>query len=1098
MNSIVWKIVSPLILTLILLFSLLQKAYASAEPTVLKWVMVNTPGLMPDRHDIVSPCEINRLAIGSDGRTFYAVDIPHADRTTGAKSLYRSTDAGRTWSDTPGTRLYTAMNATIQINFRIWNLAIAPDNPSFIAVVTSNATKDAPANVWLSKDGGLQWENTHFPANEVISTIDVSPNYGGYDIAVGTRPANGGGSIWVLQTSATDTWQNQAPSGSLGDIIALRFSPQYSIDSAIIAVYSTMEGTFLNVGVRDKAANTTDWSVVYGGSPPEITVGAKGSSPKFHQIISADIDVPSDFCGHAAVLRRYYVSIDDNGATGTAGVYRFDDKVGYLLMKATDSRRISSIAYHGGFASGKLLIGELLGNPSLATVMTWFTDSPTTCPIPCWYPAMKPPTGAAGNGSNAYANTQVVWSPDGTLAYAATASSLPLIPGPNWYTSFMSGNQLDESAFSVSRNNGETWNQLSLIDTKIDEFVDIAPSPDCSFVYLASVNRQPLYSGFDSVWRSQDPTGMCTWERVLCQTITEANTRDCILQLPGDHADGQVVFWAARDTKKLMWSADFGDFWINVNPTLVIQDIAAEDSNTVFVLDSAGYVQRMVWEGKGWISQSTVPTGLGCGYSISTAYTGVTPDNLKGRVFVGGNGTGDFDVAYSHDGGLSFTLIPTPLPTRGTTLVIATQGYETERGASGDIIAINPGGMYQWSTSYGGGSWAWPSPAPNQWATLWGGIDWPTPMTSLSISRNGGFYFTDMWGAYIRWNFAAAGMDISVNFGSQPSRKLKICGGLELEQPVTVWLIDECPYNPPKGCVWCYVDTLLWSGPVPLEPVSLGTISCDPVSGRNTEVNLRWRPVSLSLGYRIEIAKDEDFALKVADIGNTWGGQTSNLSRVHLADPRTPYVPPDTDHPALVIPPGGGLVTDRNGNTWAVPALEAGVKYYWRVTVQKVATGDYITSPSSWRETFVVTPGLPVQAPYLVPELTSPRNGAMDCNTTNLMFTWTQLPEVTKYEFVLAHDPQLRDVITQTTVDSTSYIYDKQLEPDRVYFWRVRAVEPILSDWSFVSVFRTKSPPLTGASTARQKIPAGPLIAIAIGVLLHISLLVLVVRSKYE
>ena len=62
-------------------------------------------------------------------------------------------------------------------------------------------------------------------------------------------------------------------------------------------------------------------------------------------------------------------------------------------------KSIYSIAYFGTYASGKLLAGERMGFPCTATVPTWFTDSPTTCPIPCWYPALKPTTGAANQGT---------------------------------------------------------------------------------------------------------------------------------------------------------------------------------------------------------------------------------------------------------------------------------------------------------------------------------------------------------------------------------------------------------------------------------------------------------------------------------------------------------------------------------------------------------------------------------------------------------------------------------------------------------------------------------------------------------------------------
>ena len=93
------------------------------------------------------------------------------------------------------------------------------------------------------------------------------------------------------------------------------------------------------------------------------------------------------------------------------------------------NKAIYSIAYFGTYASGKLLAGERLGYPCTATVPTWFTDSPTTCPIPCWYPALKPTTGAADQGACAVGTqdglggAMVAWNADGSLGLVATGSS---------------------------------------------------------------------------------------------------------------------------------------------------------------------------------------------------------------------------------------------------------------------------------------------------------------------------------------------------------------------------------------------------------------------------------------------------------------------------------------------------------------------------------------------------------------------------------------------------------------------------------------------------------------------------------------------------
>jgi len=1052
---------------------------ALAESNVLKWARVDTPGAVANKNDIVSPSEVSHITIGWDGKTFYAVDIPNASNITGNKALYKSCDSGISWSDTFSQYLYEAMTPAERVNFRVWNVSIAPDNVNFVAVVTNDSASNLPRNVWLSIDGGSNWQNTNCPASDNISAIGVSMKYDSHDIAVGTRTGGGGGNVWTLKT--TDTGHNWTPQGFIGDIMALKFSPSYNSDATIAIVYSDASGTYLNLGIRDLASNITDWNTVYGGSPPEVTTGGVGTSPKANQIISADLELTSDFSGQAPGLRRCYISTDAQIAS--SGIYRFDDTIGYWLMPATTTMRISSIAYHGTYASGKLLAGEVLGNPCSATVMTWFTDSPTTCPIPCWYPAMKAPTGAAGTDNCAgsgYGNAQVAWSPDGSTAYVGTASSAALVAGVNWPTPYLTGEDLDESAFSLSRNNGETWNQLALTDTRVSQFVDIAPAPDCTTIYLASVSDNISCSGFDSVWRSQDSPIGSNWERVLCQATTDQDcaagqTDIAILRLAGDKADGQIVFWAAVGTRKVMWSPDFGDYWAGINPSLISQDMAAEDSETLYILSSDDCVQKFTSSGAGWVCQAITSTGLVSGYSIATAYTGLTPDNYKGYIIVGSTGTGLYDVAYSTDGGNTFTPITTQLPTRGNTMVVAHSGFKS----NGEIFAINSGGMYEWSIYYGGATWSWPLPEIGRWSTQWGGPSWPTPVTGLSISRNGSFYFSDAWGAYVRWSGAGAGLDPAVSFGTNPTTRLRICGGLMTGEPITVWLIDQRPYNPLQGGVWRYVDTLAWNGPVPTSPISDTTVPYDPVSGRAGEINLTWQPASLSKGYQIQIAKDEDFALEVANIGADWLGPF--------------YTPPDLDTPALVIPPGGGTITDVNGNTWTVPPLEANHSYYWRVIVRDVATGDAIQSPWSWREIFTVQAGLPTAHVYYGPQLLSPDNGCIGCLVKPVSFSWSPFQGTQKYRFVLAKNAAITDIVVQAESSATSYSYGGTLDYDTTYFWRIMAVEPVPSEWSATFCFRT-----IAATTLEPQAPKAATfwiwLIIAIGVILDISLLILVIR----
>ncbi len=1073
-----------LCLVLLIPVSLLPAASttpALADPGLLKWTRVDTPGALPGRNDIVSPCEVDRIAVGSDGKTFCAVDIADADNTDGSKALYKSIDSGLSWSDTISRNLYNSMTPAEQAGFRVWNVSVAPEDVNFISAVTNDSSSNLPHNVWFSRDGGAEWQDTHFPAADNISAIDISINYGSRDIAIGTRTGDGNGAIWMLKAPNYSNWLNQS---FTGDVLSLKFSPGYGSDSTLAVVYADAAGTYFNAGVHDLAAGTTDWTIVYGGSPPEVVV-TPGASSTANQIISADLELPFDFTGQSVALRRCYISTDDAGATGSAGIYRIDDTVVYQLMSATTDKRIASLAYYGNYASGKLLAGEVLGDPCSATVMTWFTDSPTTCPVPCWYPAMKPLTGAAGSDNctgSGFGNTQLAWSPDGSTAYAGTASSAFLLPGAGWPLPYLTGEDLDESAFSLSPNNGETWNQLALIDTNISRLVDIAPAPDCSTLYLASVSDNVGCSGFDSVWRSQGPEPGDSWERVLCMPTTDqpcaaGQTDLAILRLAGDKPDGQVVFWAAVGTHKIMWSPDFGDYWTDISPSLPVQDMAAEASSDLYILSADGLVQKFSYSGKGWAPKAPVITGLDSGYSIATAFTGLTPDNDEGQVIVGGSGTGSYDVAYSSDGGATFVPIMIQLPTRGNTLVVASSGFD----ASGDIFAINTGGMYQWSVYYGGGTWSYPLPEKNRWSVLWGGPAWPTPVTGLTIARNGGFYLTDAYGAYVRWCFASAGLDPFVSFGTEPTTRLRICGALYSGEPITVWLIDQRPYNPPQGGVWEYIDDLSWNGPTPTSPVSNASVKFDPKSGRAAELDMKWNAVSLARGYRVQIAKDPDFRLQIADIGADFGGPY--------------YVPPDLDAPALFVPPGGGMVFDSAGDNWTVPALEAGHTYYWRVMVQDVATGDDIQSPWSWREIFTVQVGLPVAQPYYGLQLLAPDNGCLGCPVEPASFSWSPFRDTEIYGFVLAKDAAMEDAVVSTEVPGTAYSYDGVLDYGTNYFWRVRAVEPQPGDWSATFCFRTEPAPVQPPpSSSHHPVPPWVWVIIAGGLAVDVYLFVVLLR----
>jgi photosystem II stability/assembly factor-like uncharacterized protein len=185
-----------ILLIVALLLSLISPANVkpvSADPAILSWSIIDTPSPGLQNNVIVSPSEINALAIGSDSLTFYAADIP-----TGR--IYKSNDGGITWQNELSTQLISA-GAFIPV----WNIAIAPDDVNFVVAITdSTGVPGGPKQVYISTDGGGTWaiavNGLSLAANEFISCVDVSLTYGGTnrDVVIGTRDG-GTGRVWVLK-----------------------------------------------------------------------------------------------------------------------------------------------------------------------------------------------------------------------------------------------------------------------------------------------------------------------------------------------------------------------------------------------------------------------------------------------------------------------------------------------------------------------------------------------------------------------------------------------------------------------------------------------------------------------------------------------------------------------------------------------------------------------------------------------------------------------------------------------------------------------------------------------------------------------------------
>jgi hypothetical protein len=493
-----------------------------------------------------------------------------------------------------------------------------------------------------------------------------------------------------------------------------------------------------------------------------------------------------------------------------------------------------------------------------------------------------------------------------------------------------------------------------------------------------------------------------------------------ILRLAPDINDGATIFWGNQGTDWAHISSDYGQTWQVCLPDIIIQDMAACNSQTLYMLQSNGEVRRGSYA-NGWRWAKSVDTGLTTGHTIA-AY--------NDYVLVGAATNESSPAAYSADGGQTWTRIAKETPSFGNRHIAFDTYFDTNQII---YVADDAGSIYRWSLDR---SYSWEEPAPpnhsfygialGERGTLYGaysstesGLD-RAPYPRSGIPKPG-----------VYWDSLTVALAPGVKFSTEPN-------SISISE-YTLWAIDARGYKPSddEGCLWAFIDTLTGAGPRLIEPENGTALGFDPVSGRNQEVDLRWEQLSLANAYELEIAADEDFSLRITEV-----------------EPLTnPYYEPDiVTNPAYRIQPG------------MLP--EANTTYYWQVRVREAATGQVIRSYWSEMGSFNIKAGLPVVSPYLGAQALKPVHCAGNVPVSFVAFSWAPFKGTTEYKFVLAKDSALTDIVVQENLPTTAYKYSGRLDYDSCYFWQVVATKPVPSEPSPVFSFTTV------ASTSPPAIPS--------------------------
>ncbi len=1023
----------------------------------LKWEVVEKPSIKNEI--VVVPSEINSIATSRD--IVYVVD-------TANSKLHRSDNGGLTFSDiTPALRNAGAQMPPIEIG-------VAPDRPQYVAV------SDDLSRVFWSDDSGVTWNNTSLPAiTGSIQCIAISNGYREgadlyHDLAVGTAAwgdAITTGQIWTVKVGKSfANWQNQALmfTGHPGaEVSAIAFSPQYISDSTILAVVSTAAdlappgNTLLCIGQRDLSLQTTSWNSI-AGYP--LVIDTAGDAPGVIHIASA-IALPSDYSGAFATSRKVFVSYNRQ-PDANDDVYRFDDVIKDRLRVAGGVPiDICSIAYYGTLTSGKLLAGES-NMAVLNSVQVRRTLNPLGTPIgtpntTSWNIATQPPSGPG--------NAQVAWSYQGTVAFCGTGRVLGAAP-------------LDESAFSQSYDNGDTWEQTSLINTII-RMCDIAPAPDSRSLFMATFST----FGPESVWRSAGQPLGTYWSRMYTM---RTSSDMLLLRLSPDYKNDYTIYAieAGSDNSTLMAVSETrGNTWKKRYVQGPVIDMSVAGKDTLYLALPGGCIRKSMDGGLRW--GDYVATGLENINMLALA--------SNGHLFAGSM---DSKVAYSTDNGTSFIEIENPIGLgTGCVQVAADADYPLN-----NII-------YAADNISDKGVWRWTIGLSTDWEQIDEVITEPQPgqiISSLMVGPEGTLYplraeRSKPDNRIIVSGNHTGGMNRTLNPTADPviniewdivnrtltdnrtafdPRPLKFSNNppwLKLSGNSSendLWAVDTANLAIADDTAQIYIfrDNLCKVGPWINGPEEIG---CDPVSGRNQQVDLAWEQLSLTDRYELQLAKDRTFTLRI----NPEISAADNISAV-IGSILIPTDAVNVTSPAVWLPPG------------SLP--EVGAFYFWRVRCYHAATWEFIRSPWSDTVSFLVRPGFPVTSAYYGPQLLAPEDGCGCPCDSPVSFSWSPFKEATSYKFELSENYDMSQPLVSASFKTTAYRHDGQLECNRSYFWRVMALEPVPGDWS--ATFSYQVQPAQSYQAPAERNGSAPLwawIGIGVGIITSFVLFIILLRQ---
>jgi len=996
-----------------------------------EWGKVDTPyredWTIAPNSDILVPASI------PGGEVIYVVGGGHEDNNLDndyGPRLWKSEDSGVTWDDL-ADNVWDADSLPARFNSSTsyFNyVACALDDSDFVAVAvvdTSAAVSsydycNMTQTVVISPDSG---DNFYWMGDVSDSTSDAtfscvfdmkvsnedtsgkrSVAIGGVGTKNGTCPTGvvfryetGGltGGRWV-NASAYDGWDDDGGITSLA-VTKVVFAPSWLADNTVLAVSHTANGTYLQSGTW---GNTTAWNADAGFEPAVLVVGDPSvwSSVKG---AAAGLAMPTDYEGRHANTRYAWVYVDESG--GDATIWRVrDDNVDAVTQQISECPYLASLCYYGTIDEGKAIAG-LLGNGAggptecCEGVQVYRNGGITDMDICCerWSDVCKPPTGTMA----------------AMVGYATPNKAYAFVGG--------TGAPFEEGAFSFSLDDGDTWNQVGLVDTYVDYLSDVAKSADCSKTWVVSVNiAEDGVCECDSVWLKaswlpEAPEYSGAWIREWCKELY--NDEGLLRLAPEETEEALTVYLVDRWTDTVYYDGSKGlGCWEQGSSTVdEISDLAVQDEATIYAVGFDAKVAVSDDHGAAASWSSTMDSKVDEGHAIAVLG--------EGNVLVGGDdgkvSYSDDDLATFLDGDASFTELDDIGD--GRVHVAFDSYFDTN-----DVIYAAVG--------YGGadnGIYRWVIGESSEWKDLGECAGTATPTETqlglgpscdtvevgyhgIVLDRAEGNPETDaatggvLYAAYAHyengtyytgvarclnpaeeiacgeadWDYLIQGLSYDEVFAAEPS-SLKICGCLTPNTNSKLWAIDWGAFyygggvepdfatddeDSGLGRLWTYEDCYAKAGTVLVAPADGAVVSCDPHYWWNDAFALKWERQCDACSYNLQIAYDEDFTGLVLDIG----GKDVDCQEID-------YEPSSGSNPSYVVAEG------------ALGPGSCGTTFYWRVRSADAETGEIIHSPWSEARSFTVA-GEPKCYNLTISStsgggVTTPGEGTFTCNASEVV-----------------------------------------------------------------------------------------------------------------